>query len=267
MLLKATYTGVAASLIDGKTTHTIGMISNSSDNKSGEESLSAETRAKLQAFWKSIRYLLIDKISMIGKKFLARLSHNIAIGKMIEGKPPSPHSFGGLSIIKCGDFFQFPPVTGGEKEALYYPAPATENNERSKVGRLIYKEFTTVVTLKEQVRITNEEWRDFLQHLRFGQIQEHHVQMLRTLLVTHPTCVETDFSSKPWNDVALVTPCHTVRQLWNEAALGQHGQCTDNIIYQCHAEDTIKGKALTLTEHYAIATQGSNDGSRPKQKK
>jgi PIF1-like helicase len=68
MLLKSAYTGVAASLIDGKTTLTIGMISQNG------HPLSSQTKAKLQAFWKYIVYLIIDKYSMISKSFLAKLS-------------------------------------------------------------------------------------------------------------------------------------------------------------------------------------------------
>ena len=56
MLLKAAYTGVAASLIDGKTTHVIGMISTSG------WPVSNETKAKLQQFWKYFIYLVIDEI-------------------------------------------------------------------------------------------------------------------------------------------------------------------------------------------------------------
>jgi hypothetical protein len=45
MLLKAAYTGVAASLIDGKTTHTIAVIS-----RDGNKPVSNKVRAKLQQF-------------------------------------------------------------------------------------------------------------------------------------------------------------------------------------------------------------------------
>ena len=45
LLLKAVYTGVTASIIDGKTTHIIGMISTSG------RPMSNETKAKLQQFW------------------------------------------------------------------------------------------------------------------------------------------------------------------------------------------------------------------------
>ena len=261
MLLKAAYTGVAASLIDGKTTHTIGFMS-----RGNETTMSAETRAKLQAFWKHIQYLVIDEMSMISKSFLAKLSRNISIGKMVEGEPASPHSFGGVSVIMCGDFFQFPPVACVQSEALYFPITMVHRNrEASETGRIIFEEFTTVVTLKEQMRVVDPEWRDFLRHLRFGRVQEHHIKMLRSLVLTNPGCMETDFSSEPWTNASLVTPRHAVRRLWNEAALQQHGHHAQRVIFQCHAEDTIKGQPLTLSERYAIATRASGGDQKRKQ--
>ncbi|KIN95737.1 hypothetical protein M404DRAFT_49684, partial [Pisolithus tinctorius Marx 270] len=115
ILLKAAYTGVAASIVDGKTTHTIVMVSAGKDT-----TLSDESKAKLQQFWQHISYLIIDELSMLAKKFLAILSHNISTAKM------------------------------------------------SQLGRAIYMEFTTVVILKEQMRVTDPVWHDFLEHLRYG---------------------------------------------------------------------------------------------------
>jgi len=74
MLLKAAYTGVAASLVNGKTTHTIAMVS-----VGGKDTMiSDESKAKLQQFWQHISYLIIDEMSMLAKKFLAILSCNIS---------------------------------------------------------------------------------------------------------------------------------------------------------------------------------------------
>lgn len=116
MFQKAAYTGITALLIDGKTMHTIAMISQWKDGV-----LSAECKGKLQTHWKHIQYLIIDEVSMISKTFLAKLSQNISIGKMAEEDIPSPHSFRGISVILCGDFFQFPPVACAPSEALYFP--------------------------------------------------------------------------------------------------------------------------------------------------
>ena len=76
MLVKAAYTGVAASLIDGKTTHTIASLSMNS-----EGTLSDELKAKMQQFWHPRCYLIIDEFSMITKTFLPILSKNIGIRK------------------------------------------------------------------------------------------------------------------------------------------------------------------------------------------
>ncbi|KAF8583095.1 hypothetical protein K439DRAFT_1271264, partial [Ramaria rubella] len=60
MLMKAAYTGIAASIINRKTMHTIGKIS-LSDNKE----MSQEVKEWLSVFWKDIRYLILDECSML----------------------------------------------------------------------------------------------------------------------------------------------------------------------------------------------------------
>lgn len=153
--MKAAYTGVAASLIDGKTTHTIGMIS-----------------------------LIIDEVSMIAKTFFALLSRQISIGKQKPGHSAGDMSFGGISVILCGDFHQFPPVAVAPSEALYYPTNIIRDTMESQIGRSIFEEFSTVVILREQMRVTDPEWRDFLTHLQYGRVQQQHLTMLGTMLLS-----------------------------------------------------------------------------------
>ncbi|KIO06695.1 hypothetical protein M404DRAFT_44380, partial [Pisolithus tinctorius Marx 270] len=69
----------AASIVNGKTTHTIAMVSAGKDM-----TLSDESKAKLQQFWQHISYLIIDELSMLAKKFLAILLHNISTAKMSQ---------------------------------------------------------------------------------------------------------------------------------------------------------------------------------------
>jgi hypothetical protein len=98
MLLKSAYTGIAASIVNGKTTHIIGCLSLNSKGK-----LSDETKVNLQEFWRYIRYLIIDGCSMIAKAFLASLSWNISIGVTGSSDPDLDQSFGGINVL-CGDF-------------------------------------------------------------------------------------------------------------------------------------------------------------------
>lgn len=256
LLLKAAYTGVAASLIDGKTTHFIGMISLNG------QPMSAETKAKLQRFWTDFTYLIIDEISMLSKTFFAVLSRNIGVGKARAGDAPMSESFGGINVILCGDFHQFPPVASGTSEALYQRPtnPKDKKFVEKQCGFKIFEEFTTVVILEEQIRVTDPVWRDFLQHLRYGRVQEHHIDMLRKLVVTHPECQPTDFAETPWRDVSLVTPRHAVRKQWNDAAVQKHCEQTGSRMFRCMAEDTIRGQGLTVAEQIGVASRGVRHG-------
>ncbi|KAG1739555.1 hypothetical protein EDB19DRAFT_1635769 [Suillus lakei] len=198
--------------------------------RDSKKPISNEARGKLQCFWKYYCYLIVNEVSMIAKTFLANLSRNIGIGKMEMGKPPSSHSFRG---------------------ALYFPINFAHNLTEAQLGRTIFEEFTTVVILTEQVCVTDKVWHDFLQHLRHSQVQEHHVKMLRTLVLSDPHCLPTDFATKPWNEAALVMPQHTVQRLWNEVAIQKHCQEIGHQLFICTAEDTFKGEPLMLQEHYA----------------
>jgi ABC-type dipeptide/oligopeptide/nickel transport system ATPase component len=64
-LVKATYTGIAASIIEGKTLHSIGMIPLNGQRQS------AQTLKKLELLWKDKQYLIIDEISMVSRQFFA----------------------------------------------------------------------------------------------------------------------------------------------------------------------------------------------------
>jgi hypothetical protein len=67
------------------------------------------------------------------------------------------------STSYSGDFHQFPPVVAGKTAALYYPI-RNDDADINKIGRLIYEQFTVVI-LREQVRVTDPVWLDFLRHL------------------------------------------------------------------------------------------------------
>ena len=254
MLIKAAYTGIAASVIDGKTTHFIGGISLFGN----EATLTAEAKAKLQDFWKNYQYLIIDEYSMQAKNFFALLSRNVSIAK--EGSPESAHqkSFGGINVIICGDPHQFPPVARAIRDALFYPSDEFRDSHESQVGRAIYEEFETVVVLKEQMRVTDNVWHEFLQHLRHGQVKEHHLKMLRKLVIGKSQEPQVDFSVDPWKSASLITPRHAVRKQWNEAAVRKLCRETGQQLFVCTAQDVVQGRPLTLCEKYCLESRQVN---------
>ena len=166
MLVKSVYTGIAASVIDGKTLHVIGMI----PINGGKQS--AVTMKSLEDYWNNKHYLIIDEISMVSREFFAKLSNIIAHARA-DHTMLSDDPFGGLNIILVGDFHQFLPVVSKPSALLYWPCKPEKDNEMEILGRKLYEQFDTVVRLKTQVRITDPEWVDLLQHARHGRCKEH----------------------------------------------------------------------------------------------
>ena len=186
---------------------------------------------------------------------------------------------------------QFPPVACGKREVLYYPID-TKDTVDLQIGRRIYEEFTTVVILKEQMRVTDPTWRDFLGHLRNGTVEMQHLKMLRSLLLKRSpvspaqaslsavgpptiapsrspsdlpaTIPHVDFNSHPWNDAALITPRHAVRTRWNQAAAQKWCSSSQCRLFICPALEIIKGALLTLEERYALVNRTKNTKKRRK---
>ena len=149
LLLKAAYTGMAALLIDGKTTHTISMIVMESGGK-----MSDETKEKLQAFWKHITYLIIEKVSMISKSFLMLLSRQISTAKESSGRGPSSGSFRSISVA-ISTSSRLSPYRQLMRYTTQPILPLVCNSIDSQVGRSIYEGFKTAVILREQMRVTD----------------------------------------------------------------------------------------------------------------
>ncbi|KAI6116376.1 hypothetical protein F5141DRAFT_1045147 [Pisolithus sp. B1] len=180
----------------------------------------AQTKAKLQQFWRYYEYLIIDEMSMIGKTFLAKFSRNSSIGKMMEGTAVSPQSFGVLRRLSMHRADRR--VSG-----------------LSQLGRAIYEEFQTIVIVREQTRVMDNIWLDFLNHLQMGCVQEEHIAMFRQLISRSDAC--------------LVTPRHAVRQHWNEAVLCKHARLTGEVVLLYTVHDTINGAPLSIEARYAFA--------------
>jgi hypothetical protein len=114
MLVKGAYTGIAASIIDGRTLHVLTAMPLKGVR-------SAKTMKKLAEFWKNKKYLIIDEMSMLSRQFLAKLSKIITTVLCCDDIGDDSLPFGGLNVVLVGDFHQFPPVVAGRAAPLYYP--------------------------------------------------------------------------------------------------------------------------------------------------
>ncbi|XP_066919050.1 uncharacterized protein [Clytia hemisphaerica] len=86
------FTGTAAKHIGGNTITTLAGLRNSNIST-------------LEKKWNGVNTVLLDEISMVGCRLLAKLSRNITCAKHNDPSVP----FGGVDIFCFGDFTQFPP--------------------------------------------------------------------------------------------------------------------------------------------------------------
>ena len=241
LLFKTALSGVAASLIGGTTFHWWAGIPAKkypqSDNWMDKSSKKLKQRREDNI--SSTLWLAVDEISMMTTTLMA-LAHQVC-GRVRngDGRIDSTTPFGGLNVILLGDFHQFAPV-GNPREALYRRAqPGRTEKKTAVVGRNLYSQFDTVITLTEQRRITDPQWMDILQRARTGDCTKEDLREIRKLIITNPECEIPAFDTKPWSDGLLVTPRNSMRASWNSAALTKHCQETGQILYICDAEDTV----------------------------
>jgi len=101
----------------------------------------------------------------------------------------------------------------------------------------VYKQFDTVVILKDQIRVKDETWMEMLRRLRIGNCTDEDLQEVHKLVLTNEGCQAPDFSKQPWSNAILIMPRHSVRERWNEAAVAKHCEETGNRRYIINSED------------------------------
>lgn len=253
LLQKTAYTGIAASLIDGQTMHSLcGM----SIGKKGK--ISSEAKKRLQQTWACKKYLIIDECSMIGKTFLAKFANKVKNGR--SGMDFDSDGWEDLNVVLCGDFHQFPPVALPPKENLYIPTEDNDNVVQRQVGRQIYEAFKMVVILKEQKRVHDEVWYHFLRRLRNGNVMLEDIAMLRSLILSPSNSI--NFNESPWRDAFLITPRHGVRIEWNKKAIQKSCEHERQQLFICPAKDRIGERTLSTQERIHVGTSRSSKGRK-----
>lgn len=151
-LVKTATTGVAASHFGGKTLHSWAGIKVAA--KATEDLIanaSAAVQKRRTANIGRSQYLIVDECSMATKELIGRTSTICSHVATVGDKPGGDTYFGGMNVVLCGDFHQFPPV--GQANGALYLRNTPGANAYAILGRHLYSQFTTVVTLKKQVRV------------------------------------------------------------------------------------------------------------------
>ena len=184
-LAKMAMSGIAASLIGGQTLHYwagLGICAPSSSDWLSNAPPVTATRCKRNI--PGVKTLIIDEYSMLTKVVFACLAEVVEYIRGANGEGDATKPFGGLYVILFGDFHQFPPVSN-PTGALYHPSVDSGSQPlRQAAGKLLYKQFQTVVILKEQKRVVDVVWRGVLDRLREGECTEEDMKEVRKLIVT-----------------------------------------------------------------------------------
>ena len=157
-------TGTASAQFYTRTINSLLSLGRNIDNIDlSKATTSAQLISKVVAAVENYDLILIDEASMITPVTLARI--DLRLRHCFNSEFP----FGGKHILLCGDMWQFPPVSGLWKPALYQAAVAVATNkkvpnEAYRAGANIFSQFKLFV-LNDQQR-AEKDYADHLAPLR-----------------------------------------------------------------------------------------------------
>ncbi|KAF1950771.1 hypothetical protein CC80DRAFT_222298 [Byssothecium circinans] len=160
--------------------------------------------------WQEKYLLIIDEVSMFGARTLYAVNEQLC---KLRG---CAQDFGGIPIVLfCGDFHQFRPI---QERSIALPSSAfpwdeeksfrAEQRYQHDKAHGLWKEFTTVVILNEQVRAAGDpRLRWLLMRIRQSIQDQSDVDLLNS------TCYQ-EGRRIPWESgITVVTPLN--RNRWN----------------------------------------------------
>ena len=214
-LLVTATSGTAAAKINGITIHSACKFSKDGSYKSVDGSVASSSAVlrvdgQTKMDWQEKYLLIIDEVSMLGSRTLYLVNEHICA---LRG---SKEDFGGIPIVLfCGDFHQFRPV---QEKSILLPNTATSWDE-AKTFRIeqrhqhdkahgLWKKFTTVIMLNEQVRAAGDpRLQRLLKRIRQGVQDQSDVELLNNECYREGRRI-------PWESgITVVSPLNKNR--WN----------------------------------------------------
>ena len=265
LLITAT-SGTAAARVNGITIHSAcGLTKDNSSRTAGNkvvDGLRASEASDLfidgqrRMSWQEKWLLIIDEVSMLGTRTLH------AVDEQLRKLRGCTEDFGGIPIVLfCGDFHQFRPV---QERSILLPSAAiawdverplgAEQRHQHERAHFLWRKFTTVVMLDEQVRAADDpQLQRLLTRIRSGVQDRTDVDLLNTRCHREGRRI-------PWESgITVVTPLNKNR--WNlnvEGSLSfqKQQQATMRIFVSEH-----RWKEGQPTEEEALMMAGLGDDS------
>ncbi len=191
-------TGIAALNVRGQTIHSlfrfpIGILVESNIK-----------RVPNNSFYKTIDTILIEEISMVR----ADLFDAIDIFMRLNGKDPSK-PFGGVQVILFGDLYQLPPVVKNDERNIINQIYESPWFFDSNIMNDLYFDLEIIV-LTKVYRQTEAKFIEFLDKVRFGNIQESDLGYINSRINNSPsdnyvTLTPTNFVANSINQNKLLS--------------------------------------------------------------
>jgi hypothetical protein len=211
--------GAAAAMINGITIHAachISVDSSRTASNSGSAHIKAPLPTSLRVdgqsrmSWQEKDGLIVDEVSMLGARTLYSVNEQLC---MFRG---CTQNFGGIPIIFfLGDFKQFRPV---QERSILVPSSdfpwderktfTIEQRRQHDKAQMLWKQFTTVVMLDEQVRAADDvQLQQVLTRIQQGVADQNNVDLLNR------TCYQEGRRIPSESGITAVTPLN--RNRWN----------------------------------------------------
>jgi len=252
-------TGVAAASICGRTIHSACGFGFGEDDKKTNFP-TGDLLRRQQEIWAKIEYVIIDEISMIGQKLLARFHAFLKIAKATDDSSP----FAGLNILFVGDFMQLPPVldpplytpskvanfavlsspesrSGIKRKRQQKHVSISSNTVTNTTGRDLWLNVKHVILLKKPMRqIDDPFYAGILDAFRKGRLTEDQKNALRSRILG-----DDRVKNPEWKDASILVTRNEARVQLNFDATVEHAQDLGQpLIYSC-AEDSYRQTILT----------------------
>ena len=166
-VLKAAFTGTAASNIEGQTLHS--SFGFSFDNK--HYSLSDKNRDQKRAALRNLKIVIIDEISMVKADMLYQL--DLRLQEIMErvGVP-----FGGVSVFTFGDMMQLKPCMG----RYICDDPIGQEFQIVHAIEPRWRMFQSLILETNHRQGNDKEYAELLNRVRIGEQTQEDMQLLRT---------------------------------------------------------------------------------------
>ena len=171
-----------------------------------------------------VETIIVGDVSMIGYTQLVNISKTLSKGKCCYPSIP----FGDVDMIFFGDFIQFPPV---KDSVLYYGWCKRKIRSISNKGRInkelgthFWKQVNKVVILKNERRVIDQVYLDFLIRLREGKCTDSNVEMLNRRVVGRSVDITSIM------DAPIITPGNQLVIAINNPFVAHYSQHTKGYV-------------------------------------